>query len=184
MRPIPELEVGRWRLRALQHADAEPWLAIIRDPELRRLTSWDVDTIDAMRRLVADYIEGPRADTTRRWAIIDVQGAFSGTCGFKDWDREAESAELTYELAPEHRGQGTMSAIAAAVLAHGIAEMNLETVRALVMVENQASNRLLKKLGFERTATLPSFRTCGGVLRDYYSYEYISAASRRPAHTS
>jgi ribosomal-protein-alanine N-acetyltransferase len=171
MRSFPELSVGRWRLRAIEHGDAERWLAIVLDPELRRLTSWDVETTDAMRRLVAEYVDGPRAHTTRRWAIMDAHGAFSGTCGFKDWDRESGTAELVYELASEHRGRGAMTAIAEAVMAHGFSEMRLRMVRALVMVENAASNRLLEKLGFKRMGTLPSLRRCGGVWRDFFTYE-------------
>lgn len=169
---VPELVVDRWRLRALQPDDAAPWLAIVLDPELRRRTSWAVDTLDEMQRTIASYLEGPRARTTRRWAIVDAHGAFIGTCGFKDWDRQAHVAELSYELAPAHRGQGAMTAIASAVIAHGFQSMQLARIRALVMVDNAPSTRLLEKLGFQRTARLPSFRTCGGVARDFYSYDW------------
>jgi ribosomal-protein-alanine N-acetyltransferase len=168
---FPEVVVDRWRLRPLRLEDAEPWLAIVLDPELRRLTSWGIETLEEMRRNLAAYVEGPKAATTRRWAIVDEQGTFCGTCGLKDWDRAAGSAELTYELGREHRGRGTMTTIAQAVVTHGFQDMQLQVIHALVMVDNTASNRLLAKLGFQRTATLPSFRSCGGVSRDFYRYE-------------
>jgi [ribosomal protein S5]-alanine N-acetyltransferase len=168
---FPELAVDPWRLRPLRLEDAEPWLAIVLDPELRRLTSWNIDTLEAMRGNVASYVDGPKRDVTRRWAIVDADGAFCGTCGYKDWDRNDRSAEISYELAREHRGRGVMGAIVDAVLEHGFARMQLRIVKALVMVENAASLRLLEKRGFERTGILPAFRSCGGVVRDFYSYE-------------
>lgn len=171
MSSFPEVFVGRWHLRPLRLEDAEPWLAIVLDPELRRLTSWGIETLEEMRRNLAAYVEGPKAETTRRWAVVDEQGMFCGTCGFKDWDRAERSAELSYELERGHRGRGTMTTIAQAVVTHGFQDMQLQVIRALVMVDNTASNRLLEKLGFQRTATLPLFRTCGGVSRDFYSYE-------------
>jgi ribosomal-protein-alanine N-acetyltransferase len=155
----------------LEHNDAEPWFAVIQDLKVRSQTSWAIDTVEQMRALVADYIDGPRTKTTRRWAIIDEQNNFRGTCGFKDWDRSNKTAELSYELAAKHRGQGAMTTIATAVIAHGRTEMQLRAIRALVMVENTPSIRLLEKLGFKQTAIHPAFRTCGGVLRDFYSYE-------------
>lgn len=177
MTSVPPLQVGRWRLRGLEPDDAIPWLAIVNEPELRRLTSWSIDTLDELQRVVADYVSGPRRETSRRFAIVDdVDGAFCGTVGFKDWDRAAHTAELSYELAADRRGRGAMSAIAAAVVDHGFEVMQLRTIRALVNVENAASNRLLEKLGFTRTGTLPRLRTCGGVLRDFYSYERRSSA--------
>lgn len=173
MHSFPELSIDRWRLRPLEHQDAEPWLSIVLDPELRRLTSWNVDTLEEMQRNVASYIDGPKALTTRRWAIVDANDMFCGTCGFKDWERVSQSAEIAFELASEQRGRGAMSVIAAAVIEHGFEEMDLQVIRALAMVENAPSNRLLTKLGFRRTATLPALRKCGGVLRDFFSYELV-----------
>ena len=94
--------------------------------------------------------------------------------GFKDWDREARRAELTYELAASHRRRGMMSMIAAAVVAHGVETMGLVEIGALVMVDNQASVRLLEKLGFRRCETLPAFRRCGGGMRDFCRYSFVS----------
>lgn len=173
MSSFPDIIVGAWQLRPLRLEDAQPWLAIVLDPELRRLTSWSVETLEQMRENLVAYVEGPKAQTTRRWAIVDAQGVFCGTCGFKDWDRAARSAELTYELAQAHRGRGAMTMIAHAVVMHGVADMQLEVIRALVMVDNAASIRLLEKLDFRRTATLPSLRMCGGVSRDFYGYECL-----------
>jgi ribosomal-protein-alanine N-acetyltransferase len=176
MSSFPEITVDRWHLRPLRLEDAEPWLAIVLDSELRRLTSWGIETLEEMRCNLASYIEGPKAETTRRWAIVDEQGTFCGTCGFKDWDRAARSAELSYELAREHRGRGTMTTIAQSVVTHGFQDMQLEVIRALVMVDNTASNRLLERLGFRRVETRASFRTCGGVLRDFYGYECFNCS--------
>jgi RimJ/RimL family protein N-acetyltransferase len=165
-----ELRAGAWTLRPLRIEDAGPWLEVVNEAELRRLTSWNVDTLADMERNVQSYLSGPKALTTRRWAIVDGDGVFCGTCGFKDWDREARTAELAYELAAARRGAGVMTAVANAALEHARTEMKLRTVTALVNLENAPSIRLLEKLGFVRTETLPAFRACGGVLRDFGRY--------------
>ncbi len=173
MSSLPDLWAGHWRLRALKPEDAEAWLALVLDPELRRLTSWNINTLHEMRRNIVAYIEGPRAQTTRRWAIVNRDDELCGTCGFKDWDQEHQAAELSYELAPQHRGRGAMSTIAKVVITHGVEEMRLRVIRALVMVDNTASIRLLEKLGLRRIETLTAFRKCDGILRDFYSYERL-----------
>jgi ribosomal-protein-alanine N-acetyltransferase len=167
---VPTLLAGPCRLRALQPGDTADWLAIITEPELRRLTSWSLSSIDEVRALISDLTTGPRASTTRRWAI-ELDERFIGTCGFKAWDRAQRTAELAYELAAEHRGRGLMSAVVAAVLEHGRDPLQLERVDAVVMVDNVASQRLLERAGFLRTATLPAFRACGGLVRDFFRYE-------------
>lgn len=169
--PPPTFDVGRYRLRPLRVVDAEAWLAILDDPALRRLTSWNVDRVEELAASIVAITTGARAASTRRWAIDDDDGQLCGTCGFKDWDRSAGSAELMYELAASHRGRGAMSAIGAAVVEHGFADMRLNVISALVMVDNAASIRLLEKLGFERSAVLPQYRPCGGVVCDFARYE-------------
>ncbi len=171
MANFPALSVGPWTLRPLEHDDAAPWHTLLQDPELRRLTSWNIQSLAEMQNLVADYTDGPRAQTTRRWAIVDVDGAFCGTCGFKDWDKSTGTAEITYELAAAQRQRGAMSAIASAVIDSGGAHMGLRLIKALVNVDNDASNRLLAKLGFTRTARLPALRSCNGVVCDFFSCE-------------
>lgn len=171
MTAAPSFEVGRYRLRALRVDDAGAWLAILNDPELRRLTSWSVGCVEELAANIVAITTGPRATSTRRWAIDDDDGQLCGTCGFKDWDRAAGSAELMYELAADRRGRGAMSEIATAVVDHGVRDMGLTVISALVMVDNAASIRLLEKLGFKRTAVLPQHRRCGGVVCDFARYE-------------
>ena len=66
---VPTLLAGPCRLRALRASDAADWLAIITEPELRRLTSWSLTSLDEVRALILDLTTGPRASTTWRWAI-------------------------------------------------------------------------------------------------------------------
>jgi ribosomal-protein-alanine N-acetyltransferase len=165
--PGPPLPLEGWTLRPLRSDDAAAWLAIVQEPQLRELTSWSVERLEDMVAIIEAQTVGPRAATTRRWAIVDDDGRFCGTCGFKDWDRDDATAEIVYELAAKQRGRGVMSAVAAAVVEHGWRVMGLRRITAIVMTDNAASTRLLHTLGFRQVDALPAFRSCGGRPRDF-----------------
>jgi ribosomal-protein-alanine N-acetyltransferase len=71
-----------------------------------------------------------------------------GSCGFS-WDREANAAEIGYELASQFWRQGIMSEALRAVLRYGFEIKELQFFIAEIMLENLASRRLLEKLGFD-----------------------------------
>ncbi|MDX2014463.1 MAG: GNAT family N-acetyltransferase [Myxococcaceae bacterium] len=179
MEPLPSLDAGSCRLRALRVEDADAWFRLLEDPVLRRLTSWSIGSVDEVRELIVDLTQGARAATTRRWAI-ERDGQFVGTCGFKHWDRAARTAEVAYELAAGLRRQGLMRAVFGVVLRHGWAALSLERVSAVVMEDNVASQRLLEGAGFRRTARLPAFRVCGGRLRDFHRFECLRPSAAEP----
>jgi ribosomal-protein-alanine N-acetyltransferase len=173
MDALADLSLPGWRLRAIRAEDAPAWLAILEDPALRRLTSWDVETLAQVQQVIAALGTEPRASTARRWAIVDADERFVGTIGFKDWSRQTRSAELMFELDVRCRGQGVMSAVASDVIAFGREAMGLRVIRALSMVDNAGSHRLLEKLGFRKTAVHPAFRACAGELRDFHAWELV-----------
>lgn len=64
-------------------------------------------------------------------------------------DREANAAEVGYELASQFWRQGIMSEALRAILNYGFEMEGVQLVIAEVMLENVASKRLMEKLGFQ-----------------------------------
>lgn len=92
-----------------------------------------------------------------RWGIArQLDNVVIGSVGF-NWDKQACSADIGYELASCFWRQGIMSEALQAVLKFGFDQMRLQFVSAEVMLDNIASKNLLKKLGFE----------CQGVLKQH-----------------
>jgi [ribosomal protein S5]-alanine N-acetyltransferase len=170
---IPELTTARLRLRAPHPRDAVAFLDILGDPEVTRYTNVRTfttlaDAQAAVERLGRRYAERD----TIRWAIELVEhGEVIGTVGLLRFDFEHRRAEVGYEIGRRFWGRGLMPEAAAAVIRYGFDVLGLHQIEAGVLPGNDASVRVLQKLGF----------TEEGMRRDYlyfndrfYSFRWFS----------
>ena len=81
-----------------------------------------------------------------------------GSSFLLDIDFAGRKAELGYWIAPEERGKGYATEAAELGLVHGFDELGLHKIWARTVAENEASQRVLEKLGFRQE----------GVLREHY----------------
>jgi ribosomal-protein-alanine N-acetyltransferase len=96
-----------------------------------------------------------RAGNSIRWAITDREnGAFLGSGGFWRWDKRSFRGELGYDLGSAHWGKGLATEALAAMLRYGWETMKLHSAEANVDPRNEASLRVLKKLGFVQEGLL------------------------------
>jgi ribosomal-protein-alanine N-acetyltransferase len=70
-----------------------------------------------------------------------------GNCGVRLEAAGGREADIGYELAPEHWGNGYATEAARAILDFGFLSLNLERVWAWCNAENRASSHVLEKLG-------------------------------------
>jgi [ribosomal protein S5]-alanine N-acetyltransferase len=156
--PLPVIETPRLRLHRLTTDDAEFILELLNEPSfLRHIGDKGVRTReDACRYILA----GPVASYDRLgFGLYRVErrdgGQPIGICGLLK--RESlEDVDLGFAFLPRFWSQGFAFESAAAVLAHGRQTWGLKRVLAITAPDNEASIRLLAKLGFrfERTARL------------------------------
>ncbi len=107
-----------------------------------------------------------------RWAIA-LRGdddQLVGTCGFNYWDREQRRAEIGYDLAHRHWGRGLMTEALRPMLRFGFEEMDLRRIEAGVTVGNEASARVLGKLGFREEGLLRQGGYWRGAYHDLRSF--------------
>lgn len=86
---------------------------------------------------------------TIRWAIELVEHSeMIGTVGLLRFNFEHRHAEVGYEIARRRWGQGFAPEAAAAVIRYGFSVLGLHRIEAGVLPGNDASVRVLQKLGF------------------------------------
>lgn len=86
-----------------------------------------------------------------RWAITEANSPnrdLIGTCGVNIWDRRNSSAEIGYDLMPDYWGRGIATEAVGAMVDWCFENLGLNRIQADVMVDNAASARVLRKLGF------------------------------------
>lgn len=149
-RQIPVLTTARLRLRAPRRDDAAALLKILGDPEVTRYHSMPtLATLGEARSALERLRRRHAAQEALRWAIERAgHPSMIGTIGLLRFDLEHRRAELGYELARRWWGRGLAPEAAAAVVRYGFSVLGLHRIEAGVLFGNDASVRVLEKLGF------------------------------------
>ncbi|GAA3120739.1 MULTISPECIES: GNAT family N-acetyltransferase [Nonomuraea] len=169
---IPTLDTARLRLRPFSDADAEPLFAMHSSAYVMRY--WDAPPWTDRAR-AKRFIElcRKRADsgTDARVAIDRTSdGAFVGWCGLIDWDPDFRSASLGYCLDEKMWGHGYATEAAHALLGWAFDTLDLNRVQAETDTRNEASARVLEKIGFAREGTLRENCIVNGDVSDSWVY--------------
>ncbi|PIG93114.1 GNAT family N-acetyltransferase [Gloeocapsopsis sp. IPPAS B-1203] len=151
MLAFPYLKTERLILRPATQADAEAIFTVFSDPQVTQFHNLDTFThIDEAIEVIERRAKGFESGRGIRWGIARQQdNCLIGSCGFT-WDKQANAAEVGYELASQFWQQGIMSEALSAILQYGFETIGIQYVIAEVMLENIASKKLLQKLGFHQ----------------------------------
>ena len=158
---FPSLETARLFLRPMSTLDLEFVFRHFSDPDVNRylLDEEPVTTLEQAQDII-DFYSSPEGKPYNRWVIIrknDMRAV--GTCGYHQWQKVHHRAEVGYDLEKNSWRQGIMTEALRVMLQYGFDHMDLNRVEALVYQENDASVRLLERLGFQKEGLLrQSFR--------------------------
>lgn len=151
--PQPHLSNGRVTLRPWELADARRLVDAWNDADIMHFTEVPE------RRSVADaetWIAGAATRRLRRLAIDLVisspgNGSVLGEVGLWNFNEASNGAMLGYWLLAAHRGRGNARAAVELVSDWAIAEtgLGLDLLVAKVDRDNEASERLVRALGFQ-----------------------------------
>ncbi len=151
---MPRLETDRLVLRRIRsEADLSTLYDLFADPEVARYTDTGPFESLAEAEEVMEWIDGIFANHLgMRWALAlkTDEDEMIGTAGYNQWHRWNHSAEIGYDLMRDVWGRGLMVEALRAVLGFGFREMALNRVEADVTVGNEASVRVLERLGFHQ----------------------------------
>ena len=148
------LSTARLTLRAFTRADAGFMLRLLNEPGwLRYIGDRGVHTLTEAER----YLEqGPLASYAQHgfgFEAVDLRdtGETVGLCGLAQREY-LDAPDIGFAFLPEHAGRGLAFEAASAVMAHARGTLGLRRILATTRDDNQASQKLLGKLGlqFER----------------------------------
>lgn len=174
------LEAPGLVLRALEPADAPALLSYLSDPRVYESTSADPWT----RGTVETFIQANTAGTLDgRWCRLGilVQGdsAICGSIGLFNVDRTNCHAEIGYDLSPNQWGRG-ITTVAASLLLDWAFANGFNRMEATVMVGNDRSLAVLRRLGFQQEGLLRQYKNVRGHFRDFSLWSLLAADQRPP----
>ena len=151
---FPRLETERLVLRRMTQDDLGYYFEHFSRKEIVEGQGFAApeDLAAAEKELKMYCIDNFADNTGIRWGIV-LKGrkGLIGTCGFYKWAKEdGYSAQLGYDLDPEHWGKGIMTEALEAVLGYMFETMRMHRIEALVMPRNKRSLGVLKRLGFKK----------------------------------
>lgn len=148
---FPQLETERLVLREIVPADADDLFRIFSDEEsMQYWSSRPYTSVDQAGMLIESIAQQAREGTSIHWAITlrGGNGRLVGKCGYNEWRKAHRRGDISYIAARELWGKGIVGEALCAVLDFGFGHMNLHSVEAGVTPGNNASTRMLEKLGF------------------------------------
>ena len=146
---IPTLETDRLILRGMRVSDAEDMYEYACRPSVTEYLTWDPHTSEDMTREYLTYVgQRYRTGDFYDWSMVcRADGRMIGTCGFTSFNCPADSAEIGYVLNPAYQGQGLATEAVRRVLRFGFEELSLHRIEAHFIQGNDASRRLMERVG-------------------------------------
>ena len=154
----PTLTTDRLILRAFAPADAPSLFRAAGNPNITRYTYWDYhQTIDTSHFFINDYVRNKylQAEPDPFAVCLHEQpDEVMGAIGAHWAERKSLCMEMGFWIAEPLWGRGLIAEAAKALLPWLFATYTLERVQAHCMAENNASARVLEKIGmtYEGTA--------------------------------
>lgn len=146
---IPTLETDRLTLRGMRVSDAPDMYEYARRPSVTEYLTWEPHTSVEETKEYLTYVgQRYRTGDFYDWSVVDkASGRMIGTCGFTSFNCPADSAEIGYVLNPAFQGKGLATEAVRRVLRFGFEELSLHRIEAHFILGNEASHRLMERVG-------------------------------------
>jgi RimJ/RimL family protein N-acetyltransferase len=151
------LETKRLILRKFEETDFERVFLIDSNPEVMKYIGVPPLSDIGQSKNIIKMIQQQYLDNgIGRFAVIEKESnLLIGWSGLKFLTQEINGYnniyELGYRFMPEYWGKGYALESAKASLDYGFNDLNIEIIYAMAHCENDGSNHILRKLGFEKT---------------------------------
>lgn len=172
------LETSRLKLRHFRDEDLENFVAYRADPRVARYQGWKepftredgIDFINTMKDA------RPAIPGTWFQFAIELKNADTliGDCAFFTLKDEPRQAMIGYTLANQHQGKGYATEAVTCLLEYLFGEIGMRRVTAICDVENDASVKLLERIGLRREAHHIENTVFKGRLSSEYTYALLN----------
>ncbi|CAK9318650.1 unnamed protein product [Citrullus colocynthis] len=168
--PFRSMNSSRISVRPFNLSDANDFLRWTGDDRVTRYLRWNTITCkeEALNYLKKVAIPHP----WRRSIYLD--GRSVGYVSVKQESEEKCRAHISYAVAADHWGRGIATMALRLAIPAALREFpEVVRVQALVEVENEGSQRVLKKLGFCKEGLLRKYGFCKGEIRDLVVFSFL-----------
>ena len=163
---IPKISTDRLVLRRITADDLLDVYEYASNPFLTKYLLWCPHPDTAYTKAyLANIDKGYKRGDYYDWGI-EFGGKMIGTVGFTSFDFNNNSAQIGYVINESYKGQGIATEAASAVIKFGFEYLNLERIYAKYIIGNDASRRVMQKLGMSYEGTLRHGVKCKGSYRD------------------
>ncbi|MEH6941315.1 GNAT family N-acetyltransferase [Bacillus sp. JJ722] len=172
---FPILETERLVLREITNKDVEAVFSCFSNENVTRYYGQEpLQNIKQAEKLVDLFSQNYNEQKGIRWGIErkETKGII-GTIGFNGWSPKHKRAELGYEIHPDYWRKGYTSEAVAEIITYGLKVMELNRIGAVVFIDNEASNNLLIKFGFQKEGVLRKYMFQNGKAHDTNVYSFI-----------
>ncbi|ARF16197.1 GNAT family N-acetyltransferase [Sporosarcina ureae] len=172
---FPILETDRLILRELTNEDAEGIFACFTNEDVTRFYGQEtLKSVVEAEKIVDIFSKNYREKRGIRWGIeLKKNKGIIGTIGFNAWLPKHKRAEIGYEIHPQQWRKAYTSEAVSEVITYGFDVMGLTRIGAVVFIENEASNKLLGKVGFQQEGVLRNYMHQDGKPYDTYVYSLL-----------
>lgn len=181
--PIDAITSQRITVREIREADLGDLLEVNGDPEVTRFlpyATWEshADALAWLGRMNALAAGG----SARQLVIVrNADSKVIGTVLLFKFEEGSGRLELGYALGRAHWRQAYAGEALRAVLSHAFGAMGIRRLEAEVNTSNEASNRLLRSLGFTHEGLLRKRWVAKGAAYDVNVYGLLAAEWPAPA---
>ncbi|MEG0471870.1 MAG: GNAT family protein [Solibacillus sp.] len=156
---FPNLETERLVLREIKLQDAAHIYQIFSHEEVTKYYGMKTfDKMEQAEKVIEAFANSFQGKKGMRWGIERKEEAgLIGTIGFNLWSPAHRRAEVGYEVHPDFWRAGYTSEALKKIVEYGFQELKLTRIGAVVFLENEASNQLLLKQGFEKEGQLKNY---------------------------
>lgn len=169
------LETDRLILRKITLNDAKDIFEYAKDEEVAKWVTWPAhksidDTIQFINSVLDDYKKN-----THLCLVLERKEdkKVIGTVGFVSFFIDHDKTELGYIVGAKYWGNGYATEAAKKLLEFGFNELGLHRIQANVFIPNEASKKVLKKLGMKFEGTLIQAFKKNGKYLDLESYAIL-----------
>ncbi|AUS14049.1 GNAT family N-acetyltransferase [Bacillus subtilis] len=175
---FPVLETERLTLRQMTDQDAEAIFACLSNHEVTRYYGLEnMESIEQAISMIQTFAALYQEKRGIRWGIErqDTKELI-GTIGFHALAQKHRRAEIGYEITPAHWRNGFASEAISEAVSYGFTSLGLTRIGAVVFTQNEASNRLLIKMGFQKEGILRQYMYQNGIPYDTNVYSILKSS--------
>jgi RimJ/RimL family protein N-acetyltransferase len=188
----PVLTTPRLRLRPFKDGDAASLFSIFSDDEVVRFWSVGAWTdIGQAEKMIEEARLAYREGGLSRYAIVLAESdELIGICNLRGFFEQNRRCELGYALGSAYWGRGYAFEALEALLGHAFSRLDMNRIEADIDPRNDASARLLARLGFRQEGYMPerwivhgekADTAFYGLLRRYWDERALSRSSPEAA---